>query len=60
MRSLSLFLKEKKGKIFFKNKICIYIMEDTNLIPGKMGLEVSADCEQLNSMESSRLVYLKT
>lgn len=60
MRSLSLFLKEKNSKIFFKNKTLRYIMEDTDLILGKMGLEVSADCEQLNSMESSRLVYLKT
>lgn len=36
----------------------MYLIEDTNLIPEKMGLEVSAACEQLNSMESSRLVYL--
>lgn len=38
----------------------MYIMEDTNLIPEETGLEVSAACEQLNSMESSRLVYLET
>lgn len=55
-----LIFEIKKSKIFFKTKICIYIMEVTNLIPGKMGVEVSADCEQLNSMESPRLVYLKS
>lgn len=33
-------------------------MEDTDLILGKVEVEESAAREQLNSMESSRLVHL--
>lgn len=43
---------------FLLKEICTYIMEDTDLILGKVEVEESAAREQLNSMESSRLVHL--
>lgn len=56
MWNMSLFLNKKEHD-FLLQEICIHTMEDTELIL-EDGVRSPAACEQLNSMESSRLVYL--